>query len=98
MFDKHRLKTVTVMCFICALGAVIIFLPVIAGLGFDISNIGITFPAFIAMAAAMCTVMMRMNFSKESMIRKIVAQTVMTLFTMAIMYGVYGLVYYVFLV
>ena len=84
------------MCLICAFGAVIIFLPIVALVGFDTSDIGIIFPAFVAMAVAMCTVIMITNFSNESTIRKIVAQTIMTVFTFAIMYGVYGLVNFLF--
>ena len=97
MLDKRRLKTVSLICLIGAISAVIIFLPIVALLGFDISDIGITFPAFVAMAVAMSIVIMITNFSNESTIRKIVAQTVMTVFTVAIMYSVYGLAYFIFL-
>ena len=97
MLDKRRLKTVSLMCLICAIGAVIIFLSTVALVGVDISDIGITFPAFVAMAVAMSTVIMMTNFSNESTIRKIVAQTTMTVFTVAIMYSAYGLAYFIFL-
>ena len=92
MLDKRRLKTVSLTCLTCAIGAAIIFLLIVALVGSDIGDISIIFPAFVAMAVAMCTAIMIMNFSNESIIRKIVAQTTMTVFTLAIMYGVYGLV------
>ena len=97
MLDKRRFKTVSLMCLVGAIGAVMIFLSIIALVGFDISDAGIIFPAFVAMAVAMCTVIMIVNFSNESIIRRIVAQTIMTVFTFVIMYGVYGLVNFLFL-
>ena len=91
MLDKRRLKAISLLCIFCAIGAVTLWLIIVALIGLDASDAGIVFPAFIAMAVAMSAVILIRNFINENFARKLIAQTAMTVFTVAIMYGTFYL-------